>query len=191
MSKAEVTGDLKGLLSFGRQMEFAAATALTAAAQGAREAAVEEVESAFDNRSDWYLPQRPSGVHVTPATRDSLSAEVEAPGFLEKHERGGTHTPERGGALAVPTANVRTGPGGSVPRSRRPGSLTGAFVLPTRTGPVLFERGADGPRALYGLERSVVIEKHSVLYEPARRVVEERFAEIFGAKLRRALETAK
>lgn len=191
MSEVEVTGNLKAVLSLDRQLEFAAATALTAAAQESQAAAVEEIEGSFTNRSDWYRPDRPSGVHIKPATRDRLEAEVEAPGFLEKHERGGRHTSERGGLLAVPTANARPNPRAPIPRSRLPRNVAGGFVLRTRKGPVLFERGPSGIRALYGLERSVVIEQHSVLFEPTRRVVEEGFGEIFGSKLVRALETAK
>lgn len=191
MSNIEVTGDLKPLLSLDRQIEFAAATALTAAAQESRAESVDEIEGAFHNRSDWYRPGRPSGVRITPATRARLESEVKGPGFLAKHERGGRHTSERGGLLAVPTANVRTGPGGAIPRSRRPGHVPGAFVLGTAKGPVLFERAPSGLRALYGLESSVLIDKRSVIYEPTRRVVEERFDEIFGAKLKVALETAK
>ena len=192
MAEIEVTGDVAALVGLEKQIRFATAAALTATAKEGQEEAQRAIEDAFINRDNWYLPQSPVGVRVTPATPASLESEVHSgAAFLEKHERGGRHTAEGGGQIAVPTRELRPNPRASIPASMRPRNLAGAFVLKTRRGPVLFQRGPEGIRALYGLERSVEIKRQSVIVEPTERTVEERFAEIFGEWLERALETAK
>lgn len=185
-----VTGDIDKLLDLDRQIRFAAATALTAAAKEAQSASIKAVENTFTTRSQWYRPGNKFGVRVTPASKDSLTASVHTDAhWLELHETGGVKTP-RGRHIAVPTRNVRRSPRQVIPRSQRPHNLRRAFVVQTASGPALFERRSRRVVALYHLEPRARITRRSTVVEPTEKVVERRMQPIFDRALERALETA-
>lgn len=187
----ELEGEIEGLLTFDKQFRFAAAGALTATAKEGQAAALDAIDAAFTLRTDWANPSSPFGVRVKPATPSDLTAEVStAADWLIKHERGGTVTAESGD-LAVPTAAVRSSPSAIIPRSRRPRALRTAYVIQTRNGPVLAERQSGRTVVLYGLERSVTIERHSTIIEPTQATFLESFPDNFAKWLEKALKSAR
>lgn len=187
-----ISGDLPAVLSLEKQLDFAAARALTETAESGADASRKAVRSTFTTRGRWYEPGNRFGVRARPARKGDLTSAVEtAADWLELHETGGVKTP-RGGHLAVPTANVRRSKRQTIPKSQRPGNLRGAFVRQTRSGPVLFQRKSGGGLvALYGLESRARIRRQSTVVEPVTKVVERRFGSIFDKALSHALETAK
>ena len=218
MAEVTVTGNLKGLLSFDRQVKFAAARSLTKTAKQGQSASVKSIERTFTTRNKWYLPGSPLGVKVTPATKDKLESSVRsAADFLAPHETGGVKTPE-GNFIAIPTSNVRRNKRQIIPRALRPRKLKGGFVVVLGQGTskstrrrrlkgltpfaaragkagsgtrILFQRTGKTVRAMYILEPRARIKKQSTVIEPTLAVVERRFSPNFGEALREALETAR
>jgi hypothetical protein len=188
----KVEGGLEQVLSVGKQIEFAAARALTEAAKQGQAASIRAVEGTFTTRSKWYQPGNRFGVRVTAARKGSLEASVHtAADWLALHETGGVKTP-RGRNIAVPTGNVRRTKRQLISKSQRPRNLRRAFILPTAAGPVLFQRKNKRTIvALYQLEPRARIRRESTVVGPVTKVVERRFGSIFEKALRHALETAK
>lgn len=180
-----------------KQVRFALASALTAVAKEAQFASISSVERAFTVRNNWLQPSNAMGLKVLAATKEDLSAAVVTRAdWLVLHEEGGTKKPA-GSSLAIPTRNVRRTKRDMIRRTQRPKALRGkrTFVLPTKNGPVLFQRKGRGKRstvtALYRLKPSARIRRQSTVVEPTARVFERRFDAVFEGQLRRAFRTAR
>lgn len=195
-AKIEVTGDVAGLLSLDRQIQFAAATALTAAAKEGQRAALRAVEDTFTTRGDWYKPENRFGVRVTPATKASLVSAVRtAADWLAKHETGGTKTPTRGVHIAIPTSKVRANKKQRISRALRPANIRDGFIVTRRDGEIwLYRRAARSGYPIvpmYRLVKRARIEKQSTIIEPAERAIDRHLVPDFHRALERAIATAK
>lgn len=179
-----------------KQVTFALAATLTAVAREAQAVSVASIEETFTVRNNWDKPSNAMGVKALPATKTDLSSAV-ATRADWLHEEDRTKEAQRsGGSLAIPTAAVRRTKRDIIQRSQRPKALGGkAFVLKSRTGPVLVRRQGRGKHkklvVLYRLKPSARIRKQSTLVEPTVRVFERRFDRVFEQNLRRALATAR
>lgn len=179
-----------------KQFKFGTARGLTQTAKGGQGASQTAIKGGFTVRSNWWQQQNKYGVRVKPATKASLSATIEtAADWLEKHEEGGTKTPTRGKAIAVPTANVRRNKRQIITRANRPRNIKGAFVINTRRGPVIFRRAGRGKnralQALFGLESSAKIRRVSTFYDPITEHVEANVEKNVAASVEDALKSAK
>lgn len=192
MAEVFVSKEIDKFLNLDRQIVFAAAVALTTTAKQAQESSINAVRSTFTTRGNWFLPGNKFGVRVTPARKENLSASVHTEAdWLALHEKSGTKTP-KGRSLAVPTENVRRTKRQLITRAQRPKNLKRAFVIKTRSGPVLFQR--KNKRlivALYNLEPKGRIRKASTVVEPTVKVAARRFGSNFGIALKKALETTR
>lgn len=188
----EVSKDIRKLFNLDKQIIFAAAQSLTAVAKEAQTDVIATIEKTFTTRGRWYLPSNKFGIKIKAARKDDLSAEVKtAADWLKLHETSGVKTPQ-GNNLAVPTENVRRTKRQIITKSQRPRNLKRAFVINTRSGPVLFQRkNKKTIVALYNLEPRVPIKKASTVIEPTTKTVQQRFDHIFGEKLANAVRTAK
>jgi hypothetical protein len=183
--------------SMAKQLPFAAAKTLTTTAKGAQTEVLSKLGRKFTLRNNWFRPNTPLGIKVKPAKKTNLAAEV-GTNFdaLEKFETGKDKTP-RGAHLAIPTGNVRRNKRQIIQRSQRPGALRGkrTFVIPTRSGPVLFQRKYKGKRsrviALYNLETRARIRKNSPVIEPALKSIRANLNKNFLESLDQAMKSAR
>lgn len=198
MADIKITGDnLKGLLSLDKQLAFAASRALNAVAREAQTSVIKAIENTFVVRGKWYLPRTPLGIKTTLSRKDNLEASVHTSAdFLAQHETGGTKTAPSG-KLAIPivgTGTARPRLTSKLRKELKPRALgSRAFILQTKSGPVLFYRRGKKQRltALYQIEPSARIRKQSTVIEPTEKVVARRFDSIFERELVKALESAK
>jgi hypothetical protein len=95
-----------------RQIPYATARGLTKTVKGAQRTIINDLTNRMTKTRKWALKQQPTGVKITSAKKDNLTAAVYTRvHFAENQEEGGTKFPYKGRALAVPTARV--------PKSRR------------------------------------------------------------------------
>lgn len=188
----EVSKDIRKLFNLDKQISFATAQALTAVAKEAQTDVIATIEKTFTTRGKWYLPSNKFGIKIKAATKADLTAEVKtAADWLALHETGGVKTPQ-GKNLAVPTTNVRRTKRQIITKGQRPKNLKRAFIINTRSGPVLFQRkNKTTIVALYDLEPRVKIKKESTVIAPTVETVQKRFDAIFAERLANAVRTAK
>lgn len=183
---------LQGLLTFDRQIAFAASRALNKVALAARDAERAKLRETFTIRNNW--PERgPLRVEAKFSSKSSLSAAVvSGADFLARQEKGGTKTP-RGRALAIPTSKVRRTKRGLVAKSLRPKNLQGAFVIQGKKGALLVQRTGKKKtlRVLYGLEPSAQITAAPTFFPTVRQVVRQQFQTAFREELAKALASAR
>lgn len=189
---------------FDKQTTFALASALTMTAKEIQAADIKAIEGSFNVRSNWDKPSNIYGVRVKPATRQKLETWIgTAADWLEKfvREREGAIVVKisQGHFVAVPTSNVRRTKREIIRASQRPKALRGKrdIVLPLKSGKgmVLFQAKGRKERgqlvALYILVPTAHIREKDVLFGPAKRVFEKRFAPIYEQQLRKAFATAR
>jgi hypothetical protein len=176
---ADVINRLPSVSTVMKQITYGTAVGLTKTAKDAQNAVQKSLHETFIIRNKW--PEvGPLSIKITPATKVSLESAVKtAASFLKPHEEGSDKTPHGGKNIAVPTDQVRRNKRLIIPRGQRPKGLGGkAFVLQTKSGPVLAQRITRGKRKglviLYGLEPRVKIKKRSTFYEPARKVARQK-----------------
>jgi hypothetical protein len=182
----EVLGDP---IDYEKQIRFAAAASLTAIARQGQKASIQKIEQTFITRNPWYLPTNRLGIHLTPATKESLQAKVttNAGSFLELHETGGLKEPRQGENIAIPTRALRSSPRETIPANLRPNNLREAFTL----NGALVKRIAGKLKTLYLLRRRVRIRQQSTVIQPVTETFERNFPRTFVDKLANALRTAK
>lgn len=183
------------MLSLEKQINFAAARALTETAKQSQDASIKAIQATFTTRGKWYLPSNRYGVKVRAARKENLEATVgTAADWLSLHETAGTKTP-RNNYLAVATSNVRRTKRDIIVKSNRPRNLKRSFVMTTKRGiHVLFQRfgRARGDiRAMYILIPRARIKKDSTVVAITEKVVMRRFASLYDKALREALASAK
>jgi hypothetical protein len=180
-------------VDYEKQIRFAAASSLTAIAREGQKASIAKIESTFITRNPWYLPSNRLGIHMTPATKETLQARVStnAGSFLGLHETGGLKQPQDGRNLAIPTRALRANPRQTIPAALRPRNLRGAFTVQTSRGRKLLARVGGQLKTLYLLRRQVRIRQQSTVIQPVATTFEQRFSKIFGERLANAIKTAK
>lgn len=195
--EVRVEGKVDEVLSLDKQLRFAAARALTETSKQAQDSSIRAIQATFTTRGKWYQPSNRFGVRVTPARKDNLEAAVRtAADWLALHETGGT---KRAAGKDLAIAIVGTGTArprftSKLRRELKPRALGGkAFVIRTKSGPVLFFRRGKRQRLtpLYNLEQSARVRKQSVIIDPTVKVFERRFGSIFEKSLQDALRTAR
>lgn len=152
-----VSGDLAGVISMPKQIEFAAAQTLTGVVKRAQVAIIKALPENMVVRGDWFLPSRKFGIKVKTASRADKEAIVYsmADWLLEMHgANAGIKRPKKGGKnLALPDdENVRRGFQNKVPRGEKARKLldntkrTKAFKITARSGAqlILQRVGLDG-----------------------------------------------
>jgi hypothetical protein len=186
-------------------IRFGTAVGLTRTAKAAQAASVSAIQSAFTVRSNWYQQSNKFGIRITPATKQKLQSSVHTLAYwLEPHERGGKKTSRRpSGMLAVPQINVRRTKRQIIPKAQRPRNLKGSFVIPTRSGPMIFIRakrrskagvreGYDpNLRAYYALEPSVHLKRQSTFFDPIQKTVEQQLKQNIIREVENALRSMK
>jgi hypothetical protein len=183
------------LLSLDRQLNFAAARALTETAKQAQDSSLRAIQATFTTRNRWFLPSNRFGLRVRAARKDNLEATLgTAADWLALHETAGTKVP-RGQFIAIPTSNVRRNKRQIIPRAQRPRNLKRSFLIKTKSGlTVLFQRKGRGRKsdivAMYVMEPRARIKKESTVTVVAEKVVARRFGPTFDKALREALATA-
>jgi hypothetical protein len=196
MASTEVSGDIRGLLTFDEQLTYAAAVALTRTAKQSQSASIEAIKRTFTTRGTWYLPGSRFGVRITPATKSRLEAALRtAADWLIPHETGEDKVASGGGLLAIPLVGrgrPRPSRGAKVRTDLKPRALGGrGVVIETRRGPVLFARQDKRLVAFYGLERRARIRKRSTVIEPTVQTVDRRFGDNLAEAIAEALRTAR
>ncbi|HKX83401.1 MAG TPA: DUF6441 family protein [Pyrinomonadaceae bacterium] len=182
-----------------KNLRFGVAKGLTDTAKDGQAAVIDAIKSTFTTRGTWYQQNMRHGIKIMPAKRDKLVAEVRTlADWLEKHEKGGTHT-GKGGRLSVPTPQFR--PRGStkkIPTAMRVRKLLAsgkAFIVDTKKGPVVAVTKGRGKSArlefVYGLEQSVTIKKQSVFFEPIDKVVKRKLDDNIRRGIDHALRTMR
>ena len=181
----------------GRQLPFALASALTATVKNAQSAIINSLDDQFTIRSQWWKPSNRFGIKIKAAKKNNPVAEVGTNAdWLEKFETGKDKLP-RGRSLAIPTDNVRRNKKQIITRGNRPKALRSkrTFVLPTKSGPVLFQRKYRGKRSyivpLYNLDPKAKIEKNSPVIEPALKSIRDNLNKNFVKSMDQALRTAR
>ena len=174
-----------------KQITFAVASSLTAVAKEGQAAEVADIRETFTVRNNW--PEvGPYAIKVEPATKTKLEAHVYTMAdWMEIQEFGGTKVSHSGGALAVPTDEVRPDESRIIPKAQRPRNIKGAFILQTKKGPVLAIRQGKEIKVLYGLESKVNVQARPTFIMSVEKVVNNRFEAIFSEKLDEALKTAR
>lgn len=214
MFTPKISISIKGNPDLDKQHRFALATTLTEVALQTRMAAIATIEDSFTIRTSWDKTG-PFAVKVKAATKESLTAVIgTAAPWLTKFLRGEPGGIEvnlpQGKYLAVPTVNVRQSKRGLIKPGQRPREFMGKrdVLLPLKSGKgyVLLQRveglgrkGYFGPIragrstlvAMYILTPSAKIRQRDIFQGPARKIIELRFADIFEAKLKKALKTAR
>lgn len=196
MAGVEVSGDVRGVVTFEEQLTYAAARALTQTARQSQAASVEAIRRTFTTRGTWYLPGSRFGVRVTPATKARLESAVRtAADWLIPHETGEDKVAGGGGLLAVPLVGrgrPRPSQGAKVRADLKPRALgRRGVVIETRRGPVLFARQDRRLVAFYGLERRARIRKRSTVVEPTVRTFAGNFGDNLAGAIAEALRTAR
>jgi hypothetical protein len=158
--KIEVTGDLRGVITLPKQIEFGTAKTLTDLVKKSQEEVVREFaggDTGLIIRGDWYLPSRKFGIKVKTASRKTLEARLysNADWLLELHGyNSGVKRPDKGGKnLAEPNVEfTRHGIKNPISRAEKArrlldnSSRTKAFkVVSEKTGNTLIlqRAGAD------------------------------------------------
>src|SRR5688500_13708840 len=101
-----------------RNINFGLARGLTRTAKDGQQAVLGAVGGKFTLRSTWFQQNMRHGIKVKPARPHDLSAEVHTlANWLEKHETGKDKTAQ-GGAVAVPTDQVRRNKRLIIPRAQ-------------------------------------------------------------------------
>ncbi|HEX6182649.1 MAG TPA: hypothetical protein VFZ44_01980 [Pyrinomonadaceae bacterium] len=196
MASVEVSGDVRGLLTFDEQLIYAAARALTQTAKDSQAASIAAIRRTFTTRGTWYLPGNRFGVRISPATKARLEAAVRtAADWLVPHETGEDKVASGGGLLAIPLVGrgrPRPSRGAKVRAGLKPRALgSRGVVVETRRGPVLFARQDRRLVAFYGLERRARIRKRSTVIEPTVETVSRSFGDNLAEALAEALKTAR
>jgi hypothetical protein len=196
MAGVEVSGDVRGVVTFEEQLTYAAARALTLTARQSQAASVEAIRRTFTTRGTWYLPGSRFGLRVTPATKARLESAVRAAAdWLIPHETGEDKAARSGGLLAVPLVGrgrPRPSQRAKVRADLKPRALgRRGVVIETRRGPVLFARQDRRLVAFYGPERRARIRKRSTVTGPTVRAFAGNFGENLAEAIAEALRTAK
>ena len=191
--------DLAKVKNLEKQILFALAASLTAAAQAGQAAAIAAIQQTFTVRTSWFEKGNRFGIKVQPAKRDNLVATISTRAWwLADHESGQNRDPRRN-FIAVPTDAVKRSKRDLITASTRrklldPGNQN-VFRLETRKGLVLATRTKQGKgsklQVLFGLEPEVHIKKQSTFFDPIQKTVQQTFPEIFPQKLKQAISTAK
>lgn len=196
MARVEVSGDVRGLVTFDEQLTYAAARALTRTAKDSQAASIEAIRRTFTTRGTWYLPSSRFGVRITPATKARLETSVRtAADWLIPHETGEDKVAAGGGLLAIPMVGrgrPRPSRGAKVRADLKPRALgSRGVVIETRRGPVLFARQDRRLVAFYGLERRARIRKRSTVIEPTIQTFDRNLGQNLAEAIAEALRTAK
>jgi hypothetical protein len=217
MFTAKITTRTVGNLHFDKQTRYALASALTLTGKEIQTETVKKIEGTFNIRNSWDKPSNILGVRVKPATKQNLVVWIgTAADFLEKfvreHEGSIVLKIPQGRFVAIPTSNVRRTKRDIIRAAQRPARLRGKrdIVLPLRSGKgmVLFQarpssqrgerrspggmRGKSGRLvALYILVPQAKIKEKDVLFGPAKRTFEKRFAGNYERQLRQAFASAR
>ncbi|MBU1864267.1 MAG: hypothetical protein KKH94_11430 [Candidatus Omnitrophica bacterium] len=180
-----------------KQLPFAFAYALTLTANDAREEIVRQLPQKFTLRSGWWKPYSYMGFNVRPAKKRWLVAEIYTRAdFMQLQEEGGVKHPS-GKMIAIPTSNVRTSLTQKITKARRPAVLLRrttrpGFILPTKSGPVLFRRVTKHQvKALYVLTRQATIRPRLSMQETASQILQQRLYINFDRAFTEAIRTAR
>jgi len=203
MFSAKITTSIVGNPNLDKQTTFALASALTLTAKEIQAETIKGLDKreggAFDIRTNWNKPSNIFGVRIKPATKQKLEAWIGTAAewlakFVEDKPGSIVLKLPRGEFIAIPTTNVRRTKRDLIRATQRPRSLRGKrdVVLPMRSGKgfVLFQeqgRGASARRvALYMLAPRAKIHEKDVLFGPAVKTFQKRFAAIYYQQLRKA-----
>lgn len=180
-----------------KQIPFASALALTRTAQAGQAALRHDMPKHFTLRSTWV--QR--GIQVKSARKQDWPAQAAEVGtrdeFMVMHTTGGTKTPYRARALAIPgrTARTRTSTG-RTKRSMQPRALLrkpNHFVFDGDNGDAFIaKRMGDGDlHVIWLLRRQVRIKRTWPFKQVATGAAQRAYDREFGAALARAMATAR
>lgn len=203
MFRVKLTTSIRGNRELNKQTAFALASSLTFTAKEIQAATIKALDKgqggAFDIRTGWTKPSNVFGIRTKPATKTNLKAVIgTAAEWLEKfvREPAGSIVLKlpRSEFIAIPTSNVRRTKRDLIRAMQRPQAIRGKrdIVLPMRSGKgaVLFQeqgRGRNVKRvALYFLVPRARIRERDVLFGPAKRIFEKRFAKIYEQQLKKA-----
>lgn len=178
------------------QVPFVVASSLTRTAQEAQKHIQQAIPNRFNVTKKWWLKQQPTGIKITPATKQRWIAEVYTNAyFASLQEDGGTKTPFKGSRIAVPSAQVKAA------KQRRSGGVREVagrprtFFATTNTGKTGVYRRRTKKRypieLLYTFTPTARIERRFGFVTLAQQSVERHFRRIFMEQLQRALRTAR
>src|SRR5882757_10607680 len=143
----EVSGDLPGVLTLAKQINYAAAVTLTKTAKAGQSLSVYTLKARNTVRGGWYEQNRKFGIKVKAAKPTDLESSVYTNAdWLQEEEgyHGGVKTPDKhAGNLALPDdEHVRHGHSNPVKRNEKArillnrASRTKAFKIVTKKGGV-------------------------------------------------------
>lgn len=181
-----------------RQLPYTFARALTMTAQDAQSKIISQLPSQFILRTMWWKPRTRYGFNIRPAKKNYLVAEIftRAP-WMILQEEGGIKKPIESRTLAIPTENVRKDIRRKIAKSKLPSALMNApkrraFILPTRSGPVMFRRVSKKKiKAMYVLEKQAQIRPRLKMQETCEQILNEKIFNNFERAFKEALRTAK
>lgn len=163
-----------------KQLNYGLAVGLTKTAKEAQAEVIRTIKSdtGWQERTSWT--KSPIGIKITPATPQSLRAEVKTKAsFLPLHEEGGTKFPLRN-YLAVPTQFARPNPGSRIRSENKPKALIAsgkAAIVENDNGTkVLYAH--KGPRngwvPMYILTPKAKIKRADIWQKPIEKVLKRR-----------------
>jgi len=181
-----------------KQLPYTFARALTLTAENARDKIITQLPSRFVLRTSWWKPRTRYGFNIKPAKKNYLAAEIftRAP-WMVLHEEGGIKKPIESRTLAIPTENIRRDIRQKITKSKLPSAIMRAtkrpgFILPTRSGPVIFRRTSKRKiKAMYVLEKQVKIQPRLEMRKTCEQILNERIFKNFEYAFREAIKTAK
>jgi hypothetical protein len=146
--KIEITGDLAGVITLPKQLQFAIAKSLTDVAVRSQKLIPGELNQDFIVRGDWWRKDRKHGIKIKAATKSSFESQVytSADWLLEAEGyHGGVKEPDGDGTnLAIPeTEHTRHGIRNVVQRGEKARKLlanakrTKAFKVTAKNGKTL------------------------------------------------------
>lgn len=199
--------------NINKQIRFGTARGLTNTAKEAQKAVVVANRGKFIIRNQWLEQSNKFGIRITPATKETLTAEVKTAAYwLPLQDKGGTKLPYKNW-LAIPTTNVRPTPSALIPKALWPKNLKNSFEITTKAGLHLLcvrgvlgatKKGAQkllGPRSskgqssdllvMYVLVKKAKIQKVDIWEEPIRTVSALRLEPNVATAIKEAIASSK
>lgn len=177
-----------------RQLQFAAAKALTDTAKDVQTEVRANIPQRFTLRRQWIV----QGIRIMPASKANLEAVVYSrDDFMRLQETGGDKTP-RGRYVAVPTSLVRRTPKQVIRKADRPRNLGDKAQIEEYRGNKFLAlkqarrgKGGNDLRFLYLLIPRADIDQRLKLREDGERVARAMFPQRLQEAIAYAMRTAR
>lgn len=195
--QVDATKIIDSLRGMEGQMRFAMSKALNDTANDAQKAIQDGLGQRFTLRRPEFIKRTIKRERQDFATKEKLEAVVRidpARDVLAKHEAGGTKTPTKGRAIALPTEHVRRTKAQIIGKAQRPKALLASGKAFTKAGQ-LMARVGRGAKALlrvaYVFKPSVQIKPSLGFIDTGNKAVDRHWAQRAQAAIDRVIATLR